>query len=86
VTLVCLGIPARVVDVDGQAGTRVVVEAAATRRVVDAALVDEPLSPGDWVVVHLGFVMERVPEEDATELMAALAADESTAPSRTGEA
>lgn len=73
----CLGIPARVVALS-QANERIaIVDQAGERREVNlACLVDEQTSPasllGSWVIVHLGFAMQRVDEAQAAQIQALL--------------
>jgi len=71
----CLGIPARVLDVVDRAGGLARVDVSGVRREVSVALVDEPdapIGPGDWVLVHVGFALARIDEADATETLALL--------------
>ena len=66
----CLAIPGRIVEIlPGQPhlGT---VEVAGVRRKVDLGLLqDESPAPGDWVLIHVGFAMTKVSEQDALEQM-----------------
>ena len=68
----CLGIPGQIVDVpDRQAGLATV-DISGVRRSVSVALVDEPAAPvetGDWVLVHVGFALARIDEEQAQETL-----------------
>ena len=68
----CLGIPGQIVDVpDRQAGLATV-DISGVRRSVSVALVDEPaapVEPGDWVLVHVGFALARIDEEQAQETL-----------------
>ena len=46
------------------------------RREVSVALVDEPAAPievGDWVLIHVGFALARIDEDDARETLELLA-------------
>jgi hydrogenase expression/formation protein HypC len=66
----CLAIPGRIVElVPGQShlGT---VEVAGVRRKVDLGLLenDRPAA-GDWVLIHVGFAMTKISEQDAAEQM-----------------
>lgn len=64
----CLGIPGQVVEVTDRAAGLATVDLSGVRREVSVALVDEPgspVAPGDWVLVHVGFALARVDEEDA---------------------
>lgn len=68
----CLGIPGRIVEIpDRQAGLATV-DISGVRRSVSIALVDEPAAPvesGDWVLVHVGFALSRIDEDDARETL-----------------
>lgn len=57
----CLGVPGRVVSVEGLVAT---VDFWGVRRAVRLELVDEPVQPGDYVLNHVGFAIRRIPEED----------------------
>jgi hydrogenase expression/formation protein HypC len=48
------------------------VDISGVRRSVSVALVDEPAAPveaGDWVLVHVGFALARIDEEQAQETL-----------------
>jgi hydrogenase expression/formation protein HypC len=57
----CLGVPGRIVQVDGMVAT---VDFWGVRRQVRLELVDEPVSPGDYILNHVGFAIRRIPESD----------------------
>ena len=60
----CLGIPAQIVEhVDNDAGL-MKAEISGVRRIVSVALCPEA-AVGDWVLVHVGFALSRIDEEDA---------------------
>jgi hydrogenase expression/formation protein HypC len=67
----CLGIPGRLVEVineDFQVGT---VEVAGVRRAVSLAmLAPGEAAVGDWVLVHVGFALARIDEEEAQRTLA----------------
>ena len=66
----CLGIPGQVVEVvDGFADQLALVDVEGARRKVNIGMLDAPPSPGDWVLIHMGFVMEII---DAGQADAAL--------------
>jgi hydrogenase expression/formation protein HypC len=58
----CLAIPARLVSAGPETAT---VEIDGVRRVIGVALVEEPLEPGDWVLVHVGFALAKIDEAEA---------------------
>jgi hydrogenase expression/formation protein HypC len=67
----CLGIPAQVVElVDVDAGLAKA-EISGVRRIVSVALCPEA-DVGDWVLVHVGFALSRIDEEQARETLALL--------------
>ena len=70
----CLGIPGQVVELlQGYDGQLAVVDVrGAHRRINIGMLEDEPLMPGDWVLIHMGFALERVDETAAREALAGL--------------
>jgi hydrogenase expression/formation protein HypC len=56
---------------DREAGLATV-DISGVRRSVSVALVDEPAAPvvpGDWVLVHVGFALARIDEEQARETL-----------------
>jgi hydrogenase expression/formation protein HypC len=67
----CLAVPGQIVDLaDAQLGLAAV-EIAGVRRTVNVGLLDDP-EPGDWVLVHVGFAISRVDEEEARATLALL--------------
>jgi hydrogenase expression/formation protein HypC len=68
----CLGIPGKIVEVAEREGGLATVDVSGVRRSVSIALVDEPAAPieeGDWVLVHVGFALARIDEEQAHETL-----------------
>lgn len=68
----CLGIPGRIVEVPDRQAALATVDISGVRRSVSVALVDEPANPvrpGDWVLVHVGFALARIDEADARETL-----------------
>lgn len=57
----CLGVPGRVVEVEGLTA---VVDFWGVRRRVRLELVDQPVQVGDYVLNHVGFAIRRIPPED----------------------
>ena len=58
----CLGIPGRIVETRPESA---VAEVSGVRRVIGTGLIEEPLAPGDWVLIHVGFALSRIDEADA---------------------
>ncbi|HEX5633967.1 MAG TPA: HypC/HybG/HupF family hydrogenase formation chaperone [Gemmatimonadales bacterium] len=62
----CLGIPGRIVDMRDDAGLPMgTVDFGGVKREVCLAYVADAVQPGDYVVVHVGFAISRVDEEEA---------------------
>lgn len=67
----CLGIPARIVEIADPQGGLAKAEISGVRREVSVALCPEA-GVGDWVLVHVGFALARIDEEQARETLALL--------------
>jgi hydrogenase expression/formation protein HypC len=64
----CLAIPAKVVETAADESGRALVEVAGVRRHIDTGLLqDDPPRCGDWVLVHVGFAMSKISEEQALD-------------------
>jgi hydrogenase expression/formation protein HypC len=62
----CLGIPGRITEIYPSEGLPMgMVDFGGVRREVCMAYVAEEVQPGDYVVVHVGFAISRVDEEEA---------------------
>ena len=57
----CLAIPMKVISLEG---AHAVVEQAGVRRAISVGLLEE-VSAGDYVLVHAGYAIARVDEEEA---------------------
>jgi hydrogenase expression/formation protein HypC len=69
----CLAIPGKIIDIIEGSPTLGTVEVVGVRRKVDLGLLqDDPPKPGDWVLIHVGFAMSRISEQDALEQMRTL--------------
>lgn len=62
----CLGIPGEVVELVDAAQDLATVEVSGVRRTISVGLVtDEGIEVGDWVLVHVGFAMSKIDENEA---------------------
>jgi hydrogenase expression/formation protein HypC len=62
----CLGIPGKIIDRRDDAGLAVgTVDFGGVRREVCLAYVADEVAIGDYVVVHVGFAISKVDEEEA---------------------
>ncbi len=64
----CLAIPGQVVAFEDETRQTVKVDVAGVRRRVHAGLLD-PLEIGDWVLVHVGFAISRIDEQEAARTL-----------------
>ncbi|MBA4078955.1 MAG: HypC/HybG/HupF family hydrogenase formation chaperone [Cyanobacteria bacterium PR.023] len=70
----CLGIPGQVVEIVDAAKKLAKVEVSGVRRQVSLACIvseEHPIEAciGDWVLVHVGFAMSRINEEEAKKTL-----------------
>jgi len=59
----CLGIPAKVINVNGD---KALVSVGGTEYEASIQLLDD-VKPGDYVLLHTGFALEKISEEEAME-------------------
>jgi hydrogenase expression/formation protein HypC len=74
----CLGIPARIIEITDAARNLAVVEVSGVRRGVNISCIVDAAHPpaacvGDWVLVHVGFAMSRIDEQEAARTLELLA-------------
>jgi len=66
----CLAIPGRIVDISPHQPNTAVVEVVGVRRSVDLGLLrHNPPVAGEWVLIHVGFAMSKISEDDALDRM-----------------
>ena len=62
----CLGIPGEVVEILADREDLAMVSVEGVKRVVNIGLLeDEPLAPGDWILIHVGFALSKIDEREA---------------------
>jgi len=66
----CLGIPGRIVKIDDATRKLATVDVGGVKRQVNIACIVDEAHPveacvGDWVLVHVGFAMSRINEQQA---------------------
>ena len=64
----CLAIPGRILEIVDESNRIAKVDVAGVRRNVNVGLLDEDgegAAPGDWVLIHVGFALSKVDEEEA---------------------
>jgi hydrogenase expression/formation protein HypC len=63
----CLGVPGKVVEVDGLVAT---VDFWGVRKQIRLEVVDEPVQPGDYILNHVGYAIRRIPSGDVDSTLA----------------
>ena len=62
----CLGIPGQIVAFVDQSGHLAKVDVSGVRRTINVGLVlPDGLAVGDWVLIHVGFALSKIDEEEA---------------------
>jgi hydrogenase expression/formation protein HypC len=72
VRIVCLAIPGQIVEITDEVNRLARVDVAGVRRTINVGLLDG-VRPGDWVLIHVGFALSQVDEEEAMATLALLA-------------
>lgn len=67
----CLAIPAQIVEIVDPAAALAKAEISGVRRAVSYALCPE-VEVGDWVLIHVGFALSKIDEDEATATLALL--------------
>ena len=67
----CLAIPGEVVELlPGNDDQLALVDVVGVKRRINVGLLeDEQVAPGDWVLIHVGFAMSKVDEQEAAEAL-----------------
>jgi hydrogenase expression/formation protein HypC len=64
----CLAIPGQIVDIVDESNRLAKVNVAGVNRTINIGLLDgdeSGVQPGEWVLIHVGFAMSKVDEEEA---------------------
>ena len=64
----CLAIPARIIEID-ESTDSAVVALGEVRKQVSLALVED-VAPGDYVLIHVGYALNRISAEEAERTLA----------------
>jgi hydrogenase expression/formation protein HypC len=66
----CLAIPGKIIEISAENPNAALVDVVGVRRQVDLALLeDDKPKPGEWILIHVGYAMTKISEEDAAEQM-----------------
>jgi hydrogenase expression/formation protein HypC len=69
----CLAIPGQIVELFPDHPHSAMIDVVGVRRKVDLGLLQDNLPvQGDWVLIHVGFAMSKISEEDALDQMRTL--------------
>jgi len=69
----CLAIPGQIVEMLPEQPHLATVDVSGVRRRVNIMmLADEAVQPGDWVLIHVGFAMAKIEEQEAQASLALL--------------
>jgi hydrogenase expression/formation protein HypC len=72
----CLGIPGQVIEMlEGYGGQLALVDVSGAPRKINIGMLEldqQDLAPGDWVLIHMGFALDRIDEAEAQEALAGL--------------
>jgi len=63
----CVGVPMQVISIDGD---QAVTEIDGVKREASLMLLDQEVNLGDFVIIHAGFAISKLDEEDARETLA----------------
>jgi hydrogenase expression/formation protein HypC len=62
----CLGIPGEIVEILDDRTDLAKVDVSGVRRAINIGLLEnETLAPGDWVLIHVGFALSKIDEDEA---------------------
>lgn len=71
----CLAIPGQVIEFDVAQPQLAKVDVSGVRRNVNVGLLeDDPVVPGDWILIHVGFALSKIGEEEAQDQLRMLRA------------
>ncbi|MGB9715629.1 MAG: HypC/HybG/HupF family hydrogenase formation chaperone [Thermodesulfovibrionales bacterium] len=60
----CVGVPSKIVKIDDYMAT---IDVEGAQREISLLLLNEDVEVGDYVIVHAGFAIQKIREEDAKE-------------------
>jgi hydrogenase expression/formation protein HypC len=66
----CLGIPGEVIELHPDQPDLAKVDVSGVRRMINIGLLaDDPPVPGEWVLIHVGFALSKIDEQEAAAAM-----------------
>ena len=71
----CLAIPGQIVDISSEQPLLARVDVGSVRRNVNVGLLEPgEVSPGDWILIHVGFALSKIDEKQAHDQLRMLRA------------
>ncbi len=61
----CLAIPSKVIEIKDE--STVIVDTMGSKRLVSTMLLEEPAVIGDYLLIHVGYAMQKIDEKEAAE-------------------
>ena len=62
----CLGIPGEVIEMHPGQPDLAKVDVSGVKRLINIGLLsDDPPKPGEWVLIHVGFALSKIDEDEA---------------------
>jgi hydrogenase expression/formation protein HypC len=62
----CLGIPGEIIEIYADRPDLANVDVSGVRRAINIGLLEgEDVRPGDWILIHVGFALSKIDEEEA---------------------
>lgn len=62
----CLGIPGEIIEVLPDRPDLARVDVSGVRRAINIGLLEgEDIAPGDWILIHVGFALSKIDEQEA---------------------
>jgi hydrogenase expression/formation protein HypC len=68
----CLGIPGKVVELVPEHPDLATVDVLGEKRNINTGLIEAGVAPGDWVLIHVGFAMQKIDAAEAESAMQGL--------------
>ena len=61
----CLAIPSKVIEIKDE--NTVIVDTMGSKRLVSTMLLEKPALIGDYLLIHVGYAMQKIDEKEAEE-------------------
>jgi hydrogenase expression/formation protein HypC len=62
----CLGIPGEVIEINQERPDLAKVAVSGVKRTINIGLLsDDPQAPGEWILIHVGFALSKIDEDEA---------------------